>query len=336
MSTRPLVLLPIVAALAGSFACTSTLTGNEGNLSFAYPADDAVLDFNKPIAVGARLDLSVSEVGVSRDVTVLRAAFDDPTVLAVVGFEGKRLTVEGRGEGQALLEVEARTASGPTLPDSVDLQARVPDVHRLWNSCTEGAAAYLVGQAIYLPYEFERSNGQPVIGYGWLPLDVEGPGELTFDATWTGQQYAKATTDAVGAVTLTSQVDGTTIDFDVVAPADLDGVETPTAYVAEDIDVGDTNLFTVKPLVGGAVVCQADIAFTVESDTPDICTVELATERPEEGTSAGKGDNDLFAYEAGWYAITGEAEGTCRYTVTYPEGDDGAGVSAQFTYPIEP
>jgi hypothetical protein len=45
------------AALLLTVACQSTLTGNEGNFQFSYDADDWITDFNKPIAVGAYLDI---------------------------------------------------------------------------------------------------------------------------------------------------------------------------------------------------------------------------------------------------------------------------------------
>jgi hypothetical protein len=109
-----------------------------------------------------------------------------------------------------------------------------------------------------------------------------------------------------------------------VTASSIDGAAEPTAYVAEDIDVGDTNAFYVLPSVGGVPICQADIPKVVTSDTPTICDVR----------DAGAADENVHEY--GWFEIEGIAAGPCVYTVTFPDGNAGTGASAQFTYEIQP
>jgi hypothetical protein len=313
------------AALLLTVACQSTLTGNEGNFQFSYDADDWITDFNKPIAVGAYLDISVREVGTFQAVELSAADYDDPAVLDVVEFEGARITVQGKGEGLALLEVEGTTASGETLTDSVNMQAKVPEVHLLWHSCGgQMQGAYLSGQRVWVPFELQMENSQPVIGYGYYPL-VADTDAAVLNAAESGQQWmAFDTSDSAGVTVLSSEIDGTELTMNVHAPSSIDDVQEPVAFVAEDIDVGDTNAFYVRPMVAGLPVCQAEVDNTVVSDTPDICTV-TDTEPVETGDK-----------EHGWFSITGVAEGECIFTVSYPEGNDGAGASAQFSYPIEP
>ncbi len=84
------VALAITGALLVS--CSSLTTGNEGNLTFAYIADEDLLDFNKPIAVGALLDLRVTEVGSQRAVEITSVTSGDTSVLEVVSFEGATVT----------------------------------------------------------------------------------------------------------------------------------------------------------------------------------------------------------------------------------------------------
>ena len=110
----------------------------------------------------------------------------------------------------------------------------------------------------------------------------------------------------------------------IVEPSKITGVAEPIAWVFEDIDVGDTNAFYVLPTTDKSTICQAEVTKTVESDTPEICTI---TERETADTST---------FEYGWFEVTGVAEGECLFTVTYPEGNGGVGASAQFSYPIEP
>ena len=313
------------AALLLAVACQSSLTGNEGNFQFSYDADDWITDFNKPIAVGAFLDISVREVGTFLAVDLIDASYDDPAVLDVDSFDGASITVQGMGEGLALLQVEGTTASGETLTDSVNMQAKVPEVMVMWHTCggdTQGN--YLTDQRIWLPFEMQMSNSQPVIGYGYYPLTADTDAAALVAAE-SGQQWmAFDTAAAAGVTVLSSDIDDTTLTMNVVAPTAIDGVDEPIAYVFEDIDVGDTNGFYVRPMVGDLPVCQAEVDNTVVSDTPDICTV-TDTEPVETGD-----------HEYGWFSITGVAEGECIFTVTYPDGNDGAGASDQFSYPIEP
>ena len=91
--------------------------------------------------------------------------------------------------------------------------------------------------------------------------------------------------------------------------------------------MGDTNAFYALPRVGGVTVCQANVTLEVNSITPTICDV-----RP---TGANASDTDA-AYETGWFEIEGLSQGTCTYQVTYPDGNEGAGASAEFTHEIQP
>ena len=121
-----------------------------------------------------------------------------------------------------------------------------------------------------------------------------------------------------------NDIDDAVATMNVVTSATIDGVQDPIAFVAEDIDVGDTNAFYVRPMVGDMPVCQAEVDNTVVSDTPDTCTV-TDTEPVETGD-----------HEYGWFSVTGVTEGECIYTVTYPDGNGGEGAEAQFSYTIEP
>ena len=308
-----------IAALAGG--CESALTGNEGNFQFRYPADDRVLDFNKPLAVGARLDLSVVDVGKQRPVSLSDAASDDPEVIAVDSFAGNVIVLSGEGDGNMLLEVEGTTADGETLTDSVNLNARVPEVLVLNHTCGAWGSrsqAYLRDQRIYVPFELEMDNGQPVIGYGYHPVTPTGP-EIAIDAGHEGQQYLAIDTLSAGPVTLASDLDDTTLDLQIVAPSDLDGVDQPTAFVLEDIDVGDTNAFYVLPQAGGATVCQADVTFEVASDTPEICDVRRLRR------SARGGGRHRPGQRVRLVRGRGQGRGDVRLHRDLPRGQRGAG-----------
>jgi len=307
-------------------ACSSAVTGNEGNFVFSYAADDNVLDFNKPLAVGARLDLLVTDVGQRRPVQLAEAGTDDPAIMEVVSVDGSMFTVEGVGEGNVLVDVRGTNADGEELTDSVNMNVAVPEVHRLIHTCDRQAerAAYLTStDVVVVEFEMSRANGQAVIGYGYYPVTLTGDA-LAVDADASGQLWMHlAVGPDPGTVEMVSDIDGTKRTFEVVDPGAIDGVREPIDFVWEDIDVGDTNAFYVLPTVGDAVVCQAQTPMQATSLTPDICAVEDTDPNPE-------------SQEWGWFNVTGVAQGTCEFEVTYTQGNGGAGASATFTYTIEP
>lgn len=319
-------LLTLAILLTTSASCRSRITGNEGNFQFSYVADDRLTDFNKPIAIGAFLDIEVVDVGQQRPVTLSVAESNDPAVLAVTAFEGANVTVQGVAEGEPLLSVTGTTADGEEQSDSVNLLVRAPEVLRLAHTCsTTNTAAYVTGQRVYVPFEMERENGQPIIGYGLYPATPSDTAALTLNAAASNQQFMAFDTGAAAAtLTLDSDIDDTSLDVALIAEGSIDGIEEPIAFVLEDIDVGDTNAFYVRPTTGSTTVCQADIDKVVQSDTPAVCDVR-------ERDSADQG-----AHEFGWFEIEGVAAGTCQYTVTFPGGDNGNGVSQQFSYEIQP
>ncbi len=327
--TRLLAPLALAGLMTVTVGCRSRITGNEGNFQFSYVADERVNDFNKPIAIGASLDIEVTDVGQLRPVTLSAAESDDTAVLEVTSFEGSNVTVHGVADGEPLLSVTGTTASGEELSDSVNLLVRAPEVLRLAHTCsTTGTAAYITSQRVYVPFEMERANGQPIIGYGLYPATPSDAAALTLDAAASNQQFMAFDTGAAAAtLTLDSDIDDTSLAVQLVDQGAIDGVEEPIAFVLEDIDVGDVNAFYVRPTTGGTTICQADIDKTVQSDTPAVCDVRVRGEAEEGGDAV---------HEFGWFEIEGVAAGTCSYTVTFPGGSGGGGTSAQFSYPIQP
>ena len=132
--------------------------------------------------------------------------------------------------------------------------------------------------------------------------------------------------DAV-TVEVMSDIDDTTRTMEIVEPGAIDGIQEPIAFVAEDIDAGDTNAFFVRPMVGDLVVCQANVTKQINVLTPETC--QIAERQPiDEDSPAG--------WELGWFRVTGIAAGECRYEVSYPDANGGQGVSQEFSYTIEP
>jgi hypothetical protein len=315
------------AGLYFAIGCTSTTTGNEGNLDFSYIADDQITNFNKPVAVGAKLELRVAQTGTRREVEVQDASSDDPGVLEVETFSSDRVIVVGTGDGNALIEVSAEVPDGSVVSDSVNMLAAVPEVLKLRHSCTtDGAEAkYFVDtDDVLIGYDMEKSNGQPVIGYGYFPIETSGDAELSLNESSTDQAHFHFDIGSMpGSAAIASTIDETTLDFEVVTVADVDGIESNPANDLQ-LHVDETEYFHVWPTVADVRVCQSEATMTAETSTPDICAVSAVDPPSDQGVG------DI----TGWVKVEGKAFGNCEFTVTYSDAADGDGVTVDLTAEI--
>jgi hypothetical protein len=322
-TTKLVVSLVCMAFLVG---CTSKLTGNEGNLTFEYSADDDVRDFNKPIAVGARLELEVSPAGTGQGRAELQTVTTDaPGVLEVASFSGSKFILEGVGEGHTLVRVTARLRSGDVVSDSVNMMARVPEVLKMWHTCDRDAleGLYLVDSDVMIPFDMEMRNGQSVIGYGYHPVRVLPGGALTLDKTSSDQTAFHIRTSAFPQnVTLKSTIDSKELALRLVEERDIDGATLDES--ATGALVGVARQYRVLPTVGGRVVCQARTPLSAVSITPDVCEASAV------GAPSQDGEGPLN--EHGHVRVTGKRVGRCTFTVSYANGR--AGVSTPFTVDI--
>ena len=315
--------IPALAVLLTG--CFSTLTGNEGNFSFSYIADDEVNNFNKPIAAGAKLDVMVKTVGlIGQAVALDSATTDDEMVATVDNVDGNTVTLLGVGDGSFELSVTGAASGEETLSDSVNMLVRVPDVLKLSHTCdTDDTAKYLVDQRIWVPFELELSDGQAVIGYDYYPVTFDPTAALTRDETIDAQQFLHLDTQATaGMVTIESDIDDTTLTLELVEPASIDGAEVVAGQNLIETDVGDRNVFYILPKVGDDRVCQAELAKSINVTTPDICAI---TEQSSETNQENAGAQNEF----GWVQIEGLAAGDCEFEISY------TGVSGSFPLSVE-
>ena len=318
----------VAAALALTApGCVSRVTGNEGNLVFSYGADDNLLDFNKPIAVGARIDLTVTEVGNNKTVTLQTATSDAPKILEVAATEGSRITLQSVADGSAEIAVTARIASGETVTDSVNMLAKTAEVLKLRHACTSATKAhYLVGNLALLPFELERSNGQAVIGYGYYPVTITPAAAMTLEATHKSQQYLWLQMGATAAsVTLASTIDSASLTLELVEAGAIDGALLDGDALATTTFVGTKKLVHVRPTVGGSPICGANTEITAVSTAPESCKVKALAVANE-----ASGVVDAW----GWVEVEGVAVGNCTFEVTYPKGKGGAGLTSSQTLDV--
>lgn len=288
-------------ALSG---CQSRTTGNEGELVFSYVADDELLDFNKPLAVGALLDIEVRRAGSNRPVTLQNAEIR--TFFQLVTFSGSRLTIRAVAPGNALLEVDAITAEGERVTDSINLLTRNAQALRLSHTCVdEGVGRYLINSRILIPFELEDIDG-PIIGYGLYPVRLSNPTALLRDTSIRAQVFLHYDTSSTPSpITIRSEIDDTTLMVTTIAPTDIDGAEILVGNAVQRTGVGDRHAYFALPTVQGGRVCQSTLTKTVESLTPEVCRAE--------DRAAPVGNS-----ESGWLWITGLQAGVCRVGVSYP------------------
>lgn len=317
---------PLLALAVFTTACQSQITGNEGNLVFSYTADDVVSDFNKPIAVGAKLDLRVREAGTNLPATINSAISDDGDVLAVGSFSSNQLTLEAKGEGNVLIEVEAAVAGKDAVTDSVNMRAAEATRHELRHTCADASVYIANSTDVFVFYDLFTANNEPAIGYGLFPLTLEPSTGATLDQTSTSQFAYSMDLGDPGTLTLTSTIDDSTLTLNLVAKGDVDGAQLSPVSASTAILVNQNAFVSVSPTVGGERVCQAKMGMTVESLTPEICTVAVP----------GAVDDELkeSLYESLFVRIDGLALGTCEFEVTLPDGANGAGATATLSVPI--
>lgn len=321
--------LIVAAALLG---CESRQTGNEGKLVFAYPNDDDVADFNKAVAVGARLELRVSEVGLAgAKVEVVEASSDNAQALAVVAKLGDRFEIEAKAEGNAKISVRARKSDGTEVTDSVNLRALKAEVLSLAHSCAGGdTGTYLTNRMIFLPYDLTRKDGQATIGYGYHPLTISPAAALTFNVNNKAQwAYAYQTAALPGDVSLTSQLDPSKVwNLRLVDEGAIDGAKLEFGGLGSSAKVGQKHYAMARPMVGAAPLCQPETTFTVTSTTPDVCSAIGASQATAATLKLLGTQKGAQAEAWTWIEVLATKTGTCEFTVTWPKAAGGKGYTA--------
>ncbi len=317
----PLWLL-VVASAALVSGCVSQQTGKSGLLKFTYAADDNILDFNKPIAIGAKLDLVVSAVADGKAVTVQTASSDDATILSVVSYSGNKVTILANAAGTGTINVTARTSSGTTVDDSIDMRGGKALSVKLSPGCGgTGTPLYLTGghsNGIFIPYELYGANSEPVIGYGYHPLTIAPAASLALDTTSTAQwAYLYHTNGVPGSVALTSTLDKNTWAIQLVGEGAIDGAKLDMPSNTLVLAGGATAIVYARPTVAGQPLCQADGTFAVKTVTTAICEVKAAGQQPTSQSIDGWS----------FVEVKGLTVGVCKFEVNWQNGKGGQGVT---------
>ena len=326
-----------VAILGVASGCESQQTGGEGNLKFAYPNDDNVADFNKAVAVGARLELQLSEVAGGK-VEILEAVSDNSQALAVVNKLADKFEIEAKGEGTAKLTVKVRKANGTEVTDFVNMRALKAEVLQLSHTCTTGkTAVYLTNTTIALGYDLTRKDGQATIGYGYHPLTISPAAALTLNTVDKTQwAYSYKTAALPGDVSLTSQLDSSkSWSLRLVDEAAIDGAKIELSVPSASASVGQKQWLLVRPLVADTPVCQPNTTFTVAVSSADVCTVIAANQATANTAKLLNTAKGATAEGFTWLELLGKKAGSCAFTVTWPKAAGGKGYTTQMQVEVK-
>lgn len=325
-SLRTSSLIAVVSLLA--CGCFSRLTGNEGRFVFGYPATADILNFNQPIAPGARLDLHAFELGSGDEMTVIDARSSAPDVLKIVRTEGdRRVVLQGVTNGSARIEMVARDAQGHEFTDTVDMHVARPDRLVFRHGCTDHLfATYPANSSdVVIPFSMERENGQAVIGYGFHPIRVKPSTSLRLDEESRDQGALHfRSRKPRHRVSIRSRIDDAYLGLALVDPAEVDDVVPKGEGGVGATVVGAETVVSLQPTVSGVVFCQSPLMMSARSTTPDVCSA-----------TARLGDEDSPAENSlGIVRVEGLAYGVCEFEVVYRDANDGEGLRKTFRMPV--
>lgn len=315
----------VALVLSSTIACEARITGAEGNLQFAYYGAGDNFDFNKPIAVGAKLDLRVYEAVTRHNVTVLDADVEPAGVLEIEEITGNRIVLMGIDDGRTEIRAEAELRDGEVVEDFVSMRSRTATQLRLRHYCNDEARAlYLTEQQVWIPFTLHAANDEQLIGYGYRPVDFDPVDSVTLRTDNKDQeQFRIDTGEIAGPVQLTSQIDEAHLEVELVEAASINGLQ---AVTGADVRVNHTTTIHFQPLVDGERVCQPILDFEVTNLTPDNCEIHTLDSSTESA---------IFR-EFGWVGIEGRQAGECTIMAVLEDVNGGAGVSTEASVTINP
>ncbi len=313
--------IPIALVVLVSSSCYSRLTGNHGRFTFAYPASANVLDFNKPIAPGARLDVFVQPLSGDEELGIESAVSSNPDVIRVVEQRGAHVVLQGAAVGFAQLTI--RTVDG--LSDTVDLHVETPTEVTMSHACTDDAfAVYPADANVAIPFGLSRAEGQAVAGYGFWPIKVTPSKALVLDRSSRDQGALHFhSSGARHRVAIRSTIDDAILGLALATNDEVDGI-APDVFGLPWLIEGDQAFTGFVPSVGGVAFCQARVITRAKSLTPAICdaTGNLNEDEPDDENRAG-----LVRLKAKKF-------GVCEFEVSFPEASGGQGIKTTARVPV--
>ena len=288
--------------------CYSRVIGNHARLMIAYASPIDSVNFNKPVAPGARLDLVLRSLD-DEDAAIARVVSSAPDVLRVVEVHPTHVVLAGRTVGTAQLTFT--TPEGVT--DTVDMHVARPDALALDHACTDDLfAVYPSNAEIAIPYDLTHAPGVPVIGYGFYPIKVTPRASLTLDKTrrdWGVFHFRSG--DARHRVAIRSTLDDGILGLALADRGEVDGMRVESFDLVE----GEEGLVFADPTVGGVPMCQSAMQTRGRSKTPEICDATARLDDDGDDTNRN-----------GIVIVKAKKFGICEVVAEFPEANGGRGL----------
>ncbi len=292
-------------------------TGESGNLRFFY--DTAELSPQRPIAVGATAQLNVYENVGERDsrenpVEVTNVTSSNSDVLKVTNVASPDVhsfRLEAGSTGSAEISVEGETENGEQISDTLTISSEEATSVDLQHVCESDSddPVYLTDQNHVVRMKLESSDGDTLAGWGYNPVEVNGPDEDYAVATSVEQsdELGVAFGTQPGTVTINSTIDDASVTLEAVSEADVDSMswfgsedDTPALFEGR---------IYAKFSVGGREACNARVDLSVSVQTPDVCSVstEFLPADANLLTEIGETQTSL--------SVSEQSEDVCRFDV---------------------
>ncbi len=307
------VALALALSTSLTIACgdgRASQEGELGELTFTFPVADGQEDFNRPIALGARLRLRVE--GKDREAVdrIASATVTPETVLSAQRSQTRadELVLTAREQGEATMEVEA-VLTGESSPrtDRVSFRVRPISASSLEHNCTRSpAAAYLTNQPITLGFARFDADGRRMIGEGACEVTVSPDAGLERTRCDEDALDVPPIADPGPYIVSSSRraANGSVnrLDVNVVSPEILD-----FAPIDGSLREGRSDELELLPQTPNWDVCTP-LEFEVFILTPDTC---VADDTSSELFTVFRDENNRVD-------LRGRRAGTCRFEVRLP------------------
>lgn len=295
------------------FGCDARQTGERAQIVFAYTSFDDTTNFNKPLAVGAALDLRALELATDEEVLIERAKGDD--AIKVAEHVRNLIVLQAQKPGTTRLHVKGHTQDGAQLEDFVTLRAATVKSIALNHLCTEEAhAVYQAGlRDIEIPMTKFAENNEYLIGYGLYPIRIEPAASAQLDLRSDDAHAMHLDLSSkAGSFKLSSTLNKAHLSFELITPSQIDGIQIDEFDAQARTVINQTAWLSFVPTYKGKPLCASKTPIEATSSTPDICEVSTILDRHQ------RDDGTTIQNTEGVIKITGKAFGVCRYEVTLP------------------
>jgi hypothetical protein len=301
-------------------------TGESGNMRFVY--ETAEFSAKRPIAVDAKVQLNAYENKPDSNSDEYPVELTDVTssdsgvieVEAVGDSQANRFRLAARGEGSVDISVEGTTETGSSISDSFTLSSKQAAEVQFEHPCNSESndPVYLTDQTHVIDMELRSDDGDRLIGWGYRPVNISGPGSGYDIATSVkrSDRLGVSFGSQAGEVTVDSTIDDASIAMDAMGESSIDtlswfGSDSGTPpLVATSSSEG--RLFP-KFEINGRPACTAEVDLSYSIQTPNVCDVESEYLDPGE---------ELLAEVSGTRTsvlVTEKMDDTCRFDVSVAE-----------------